>query len=203
MSSGGGGGHSRAMTELAKEQFEYYKEQQEIQQIKVDEQRDLYEAFEFTNPFADTQNPFANIQTDFGNIYGGAQNVIAGAQNKFAGVENRYEGMENRMEDMTVDTRAAEFASQQGQQQRANIMQGLRGAAGSSGVAGLAQSMANQGQLQDQQAAAGIGQQERQNKMMAAQEGSRIDQMQRGEAARLASQAAGGTMQMQASSQKV
>ena len=99
--------------------------------------------------------------------------------NPFEGLENKYEGMENRFEDMTVDMRAAEFQTQQGQQQRANIMQGLRGAAGSSGVAGLAQTLANQGQLQSQQIAAGIGQQERQNKMLSAQEGSRIDQLQR------------------------
>ena len=94
--------------------------------------------------------------------------------------KNPYENMENRFEDMTVDMRAAEFQTQQGQQQRANIMQGLRGAAGSSGIAGLAQSLANQGQLQSQQIAAGIGQQERQNKMLSAQEGSRIDQVERG-----------------------
>ena len=92
---------------------------------------------------------------------------------------NPFEKMENRFEDMTVDMRAAEFQTQQGQQQRADIMQGLRGAAGSSGVAGLAQTLANQGQLQSQQIAAGIGQQERQNKMLSAQEGSRIDQLQR------------------------
>ena len=93
---------------------------------------------------------------------------------------NPYENMENRFEDMTVDMRAADFQVQQGQQQRANIMQSLRGAAGSSGIAGLAQSLANQGQLQSQQIAAGIGQQERQNKMLAAQEGARIDMTQRG-----------------------
>ena len=123
MGGGGGGGQSRAMTELAQEQFDYYKEQQEIQQGRVDVQREDYEAFEFTSPYADAQNPFANIQTDFANIYGGAQNVFAGAQNQFAGLENRYEGMENRFEDMTVDMRAADFQTQQMQQQQANIMQ--------------------------------------------------------------------------------
>ena len=87
--------------------------------------------------------------------------------------------MENRFEDMTVDMRAADFQAQQGQQQRANILQGLRGAAGTSGIAGLAQSMANQGALQSQQIAAGISQQERQQQMLTAQEGARIDQMQR------------------------
>jgi|TARA_R110002073_G_scaffold316072_1_gene488837 hypothetical protein len=100
--------------------------------------------------------------------------------NPFAGLENKYEGMENRFEDMTVDMRAADFQTQQGQQQRANILGQLRGAAGSSGIAGLAQSLANQGALQSQQIAAGIGQQERQNQMLAAKEGSRIDQLQRG-----------------------
>ena len=84
---------------------------------------------------------------------------------------NPFENMENRFEDMTVDMRAAEFQTQQGQQQRANIMQGLRGAAGSSGVAGLAQALANQGQMQTQQIAAGIGQQEQQNQKLAMQEG--------------------------------
>ena len=92
---------------------------------------------------------------------------------------NPFEGMENRFEDMTVDMRAAEFQAQQGQQQRANIMQGLRGAAGSSGVAGLAQALANQGQMQTQAIAASIGQQEQLNQKLAMQEGSRLDQMER------------------------
>ena len=103
---------------------------------------------------------------------------------------NPFENMENRFEDMTVDMRAAEFQTQQGQQQRANIMQGLRGAAGSSGVAGLAQVLANQGQEQSQVIAAGIGQQEKQNQKLAMQEGSRIDQMEReGQAAVQAAEA--------------
>ena len=182
------------MNELAQEQFDYYKEEQQKQQIVLDAQKQQYEDFEFENPFADLTNPYADIQTEFDNVYAGAENTFAGARNVFAGarntfagmenayagLENMYEGMENRFEDMTVDMRAAQFQTQQGQQQRANIMQGLRGAAGSSGVAGLAQAMANQGQLQSQQIAAGIGQQERQNQMLAAQEVARIDQLQRG-----------------------
>ena len=42
-------------------------------------------------------------------------------------------------------------------------MQGLRGAAGGSGIAGLAQALANQGQLQTQRISASIGQQEAAN----------------------------------------
>ena len=207
------------MNAAAQEQFDYFKGQQEIAQAQVDETRADYEAFEFTNPFADAQNPFADIQTEFDNIYGGMENVYAGAQNvaagaqnmfagaqnayagltnQFAGLENMYEGMENRFEDMTVDMRAAEFQAQQGQQQQANIMQGLRGAAGTSGVAGLAQAMASQGAMQSQQIAAGIGQQERQNQMLAAQEGSRIDQLQRGAGMQLQQLEATGAADLQA-----
>ena len=143
------------MNAMIQGQVDEFKGKQQTAQEVADQSRADYANFEFTNPFA------------------GAQNVYAGAQ-------NMYEGMENRFEDMTVDMRAADFQTQQGQQQRANIMQSLKGAAGGSGVAGLAQAMANQGQLQSQQIAASIGQQERQNKMLAAQEGSRIDMTQRG-----------------------
>mgnify|MGYP003640408775 CR=1 FL=1 len=84
---------------------------------------------------------------------------------------NPYESMQNQFaenvyEDMTVNQQQAQFQAQQGAQQRANIMQGLRGSAGGSGIASLAQSMANQGQLQTQQISASIGAQEAQNQLM-------------------------------------
>ena len=47
------------------------------------------------------------------------------------------------------------------------MMQNLRGAAGSSGIAGLAQALANQGALQTQQISASIGQQESANQKAA------------------------------------
>ena len=161
----------------------------------------------FTNVAADAQNVAAgmtNVAAGAKNVFAGAQNMYAGLDNQFAGMENlyaglenQYEGMENVFEDATIDTRAAEFQAQQTAQQQANIMQGLRGAAGSSGIAALAQTMASQGQLAAQQQAAGIGQQERQNQMMQMQEASRIQQLQRGEAARLAQQEAAGGMSIQ------
>ena len=58
-------------------------------------------------------------------------------------------------------------------------MQTLRGSAGSSGVAGLAQAMANQGQMQSQQIAVGISQQERQNNLMSRQGAMTLQQMER------------------------
>ena len=100
-------------------------------------------------------------------------------KNPYADMKNQFAGMENFYEDMQVDMRAANFQKEQGQQQRANIMQTLKGSAGSSGVAGLAQAMANQGQLQTQQIAAGISQQERQNNLMSRQGAMTLQQMER------------------------
>ena len=200
------------MNQMVQGQVDYFQEQQQNAQNIADQTRAEFDAFEFSNPMAGIQNPYANITTDFGNVaagmtnyaagarnvYAGAQNVYADAENAFENMENLYEGMENRFEDMTVDMRAAEFERQQGAQQRANILQGLRGAAGTSGVAGLAQAMANQGAMQAQRISAGIGQQERQNQMLAAQEGSRIDQLQRGAGMQLQQQTRAGRMQTQA-----
>ena len=100
-------------------------------------------------------------------------------KNPYADMKNQFEGMENFYEDMQVDMRAAEFQAQQGQQQRADIMQILRGAAGGSGIAGLAQTMANQGQLQTQQISVGIAQQERANQMMSRQAAMTLQQLER------------------------
>jgi len=99
-------------------------------------------------------------------------------ENPYAGMQNQY--AENVFEDLTVNQQQAQFQAQQGQQQRANIMQGLRGAAGSSGIAALAQSMANEGQLQTQQISASIGQQEAVNQRLRA---GGAQQVQRGAAA--------------------
>ena len=93
--------------------------------------------------------------------------------------ENPFSNMENTFEDLTVNQQQAQFQSQQGNQQRANIMQGLKGAAGSSGIAGLAQAMANQGQLQTQQISASIGMQESQNQMASARGAAAIQATER------------------------
>tara|TARA_Y100000296_G_C5136600_1_gene238544 strand:- start:349 stop:1167 length:819 start_codon:yes stop_codon:yes gene_type:complete len=79
-----------------------------------------------------------------------------------------YANITNTFEDLTVNLQQAQFEKQMVQQQQSNIMQQLQGAAGASGIAALAQSMSNQGQLQAQRAAASIGQQERANQLAAA-----------------------------------
>ena len=92
---------------------------------------------------------------------------------------NPYANMENTMEDLTVNQQQAEFEKQQQEQQRANIMQQMQGAAGGSGVAALAQAMANQGAVQAQKASASIGQQERANQLAAAQQAAQIQSQER------------------------
>ncbi len=98
-------------------------------------------------------------------------------RNKFrmesADTSNLMADQENVYEDLTVNTQQAEFTRQQQQQGMANTMNSLQGAAGGSGIAALAQSMANQQSQNAQQASVSIGQQEASNqaaeRQMAAQ----------------------------------
>ncbi len=82
---------------------------------------------------------------------------------------NPYANITNPYQNLTVNTQAADFAAQQSSQNSANIMSGLAAAAGGSGIAALAQSMANSQAQQTQQASASIAQQESKNQIMAAQ----------------------------------
>jgi hypothetical protein len=99
--------------------------------------------------------------------------------NIYAGVVNKYRDMENTYEDLTVNQQQAQFERQMFEQQQANLMQGLSGAAGGSGIAALAQAMANQGQIQAQRSSASIGLQESKINMLQAQEASRLQQLER------------------------
>ena len=87
---------------------------------------------------------------------------------KFASMDtsNPYANMENTMEDLTVNQQEADFVKQQQQQSQANILQQMKGAAGGSGIAALAQSLANQGSMDAQKAAVSIGKQESQNQQL-------------------------------------
>ena len=97
--------------------------------------------------------------------------------NPYAGVKNPYADMENVYEDLTVNLKQAEFEKQQNQQNMANIMANMKTAAGGSGVAGLAQVLANQGAKQAQQASVSIGQQEQANQARARAEAGRLQQL--------------------------
>ena len=92
---------------------------------------------------------------------------------------NPYLNMENTMEDLTVNQQEAEFTKQQQMQSQANIMSQMRGAAGSSGIGGLAQSLANQGSLDAQKASVSIGAQESRNQQLERTEASKIQGQER------------------------
>ena len=84
---------------------------------------------------------------------------------------------ENTFEDLTVNQQQAQFQAQQGQQARANLLSNLRSAAGGSGIASLAQVLANQQQVQGQQISASIGQQEAANQRASAQGAMNVQRM--------------------------
>ena len=90
---------------------------------------------------------------------------------------NPYANVTNTFEDLTVNTQAAEFAQQQAEQGRADILSNLAASAGGGGIAALAQSLANQQTQAAQAAAASIGQQEQRNQMLAAQGEASVQQM--------------------------
>tara|TARA_Y100001963_G_scaffold105744_2_gene146067 strand:- start:14 stop:862 length:849 start_codon:yes stop_codon:yes gene_type:complete len=127
------------------------KEEQKQAQIEMDALKKQYEELDTSNIYADVKNPYA-------------ENVAA--------------NLENVYEDLTVNQQQAQFEKQMAQQQQANIMQQMGGAAGGSGIAALAQTMAQQGQLQAQRASASIGMQESQIQQLRAGEASRLQRME-------------------------
>jgi cyclopropane fatty-acyl-phospholipid synthase-like methyltransferase len=76
---------------------------------------------------------------------------------------NIYANQQNMYEDSTVNLKEAEFTKQQQMQTQANIMGGMKQAAGGSGIAAMAQALANQGSTDAQSASVSIGNQEAAN----------------------------------------
>ena len=124
--------------------------------------------------------------------------------NPYEGLQNPFAGLENTYEDLPVATAAAEFQMQRADQQRTDLLQSLRGAAGGSGIAALAQTLANQGQLQARQVSADIQRQEAANAMAAARGADRVQTLERQgafTAERLRRQGAGMVTQAEAARQ--
>ena len=94
-------------------------------------------------------------------------------------LSNPYANMENVYEDLTVNTQAADFAAQQQAQGMANTMQSMKGAAGGSGIAALAQAMAGQQSQNAQRASADIARQEAGNQKAQAQMAGQLQSMER------------------------
>jgi len=83
-------------------------------------------------------------------------------------VDNPFQNVQNTFEDLTVNQKEAEFLAGQQQLGMATTMSQMRRTVGSSGLAGMAQAMANQQSINLQKASASIGQQEAANQAMAA-----------------------------------
>lgn len=96
---------------------------------------------------------------------------------------NLYAGFQNSMQNLSVNTQQADFMREQQRQSQANTLSMLRGSAGSSGIAGLAQALQGQSNNAAQQSSASIGMQERQNEMAAAQGEMQAQQIRMGGAA--------------------
>ena len=92
---------------------------------------------------------------------------------------NPYANMENPYEDLAVNQQQAEFLAQEGRQQRADILQTLRTTAGGAGIAGLAQALAGQGQVQSQKISSLIADQEAKNQRLRAKGASEVQRMER------------------------
>jgi len=109
-----------------------------------------------------------------------AQNEFNARKAQFENLDtsNVYAGLENVYEDLTVNQQQAEFANRAQQQSLANTMAGMQGAAGGSGIAALAQAMANQSSMNAERASVSIGQQERQNQMAQMQQESNLQRME-------------------------
>lgn len=100
------------------------------------------------------------------------------AQYENLDTSNLYAGLENTYEDLTVNQQQAQFIQNQQQQSFANTMGAMQGAAGGSGIAALAQSLANAQTTAAERAGVSIGQQESQNQMLAAQQGARLQELE-------------------------
>ena len=94
-------------------------------------------------------------------------------------ISNPFEAMENPYEDLQVDLSGAKLQTKASAQRRADTLYRLRTAAGASGIASLAQALANQGALTSQKIATGIERQVAQNQLMRAKGAMAVDVKER------------------------
>tara|TARA_R100001509_G_scaffold164646_2_gene143026 strand:+ start:392 stop:1057 length:666 start_codon:yes stop_codon:yes gene_type:complete len=110
-----------------------------------------------------------------------AQAELEAQKAAFKGLDtsNPFLNLENTMEDLTVNQEEAQFVAEKQAQSQANILSELRGAAGGSGIAALAQTLANQGSENARKAAISIGKQEQANQMAERNQAASIQKAER------------------------
>ena len=92
---------------------------------------------------------------------------------------NPFADTENFFEDLTVNNEAFEQQKRTLEQQSANVLQQLQAASGASGVSSLAQTLANNLQLQSNKMAVAKAEQMRQNQILSAQGAQKADMLRR------------------------
>ncbi len=125
-----------------------------------------------------------------------SKNFYEGLTNPYAGLTDSMANVENTAEELSVDTQGADYLKRQQQQSQANILANMKGAAGSSGGAGLAQQMANLSSQQAGQASAKISEQESKGKMLRAQQSQQLQMAKAQSAQQLQMQKAQGAFQV-------
>jgi hypothetical protein len=110
-----------------------------------------------------------------------AQAAFDRRQQQFENLDtsNLYTNLDNVYEDLTVNQQQAEFTNRAQQQAMASTMAGMQGAAGGSGIAALAQAMANQASQNAERAGISIGQQERSNQAAQMQQAAQNQLLER------------------------
>jgi len=148
---------------------------------RMEEGRKAYMEMDFENPYENISNPYEGIVNPFGtmeNPWGNQGNPFASVTNPFASMKNAYGDLENTMEDLTVDQKAARFMQAENAKSTANLLNSLKSSAGGSGIASLAQALANQSTNANAKAAANIAAQESANKRAAAAQAAKNQELE-------------------------
>ena len=145
---------------------------------------------ELRNEFADYKSGLVGMRDDVG------KNFYEGLTNPYAGMTDSMANVENTAEELTVDTQGADYLKTQQQQSQANILDNIKGAAGASGGAALAQQMANLSSQQAGQASAKVSEQVVSGKRQRAQQSQQLAMAKAQSAQALQGQKAQGAFQV-------
>jgi len=149
--------------------------------VRSEEGRKEYMEMQFENPFENISNPYEGMVNPYAtmeNPWGNQANPFSAVTNPFANMKNAYGDMENTMEDLTVDQKAARFMQEENAKSTANLLNSLKSTAGSTGIASLAQALANQSTNANAKAAANIAAQESANKRAAAAQAAKNQELE-------------------------
>ena len=144
------------------------------------------------------------LETEFNSLKGGlkgmqgdiSKNFYEGLTNPYAGMTDSMANVENTAEELTVDTQGADYLKNRNDETLANLLEGAKGAGGSSGGAATAQMIANLGTKQAGEASAKISEQVVSGKRQRAQQSQQLAMAKAQSAQALQGQKAQGAFQV-------